>query len=75
MYAIILTNPILEEMNTPIIDPSTLTDEQRDAIRKKLQKATITYPGQHPFLAAIGVGWKDAFVYFRRGVFQERRMI
>ena len=43
----------------PIINPATLTDEQREAIKDKYKKAPNPY--DHQFNVGVGEGWLEAF--------------
>lgn len=45
-------------MNTPIIDPSTLTEEQKQAIRLYYSEAEDFIESVYPFIVAYGYGEK-----------------
>ena len=46
-------------MNKPLIDPSTLTEEQREAIKHKYEVSPNPY--DHQFNVGIGEVWLEAF--------------
>ena len=57
-------------MVPPIIDPSTLTEEQREEIKDKYEKTPNPY--DHQFNAGIGEGWLEAIEWlFGENFFQK----
>ena len=61
----------MKNLTSPIIDPSTLTEEQREAIKDKYEKAPNPY--DHQYNVGIGEGWMEAFEWlFGPNFFKKR---
>ncbi len=62
--------PIFIDMENTIIDPQTLTEEQREKIRKKYEYAPNPY--DHQYNVGIGDGWLEAFEWlFGKSMFEK----